>query len=58
MPDAELKNSSCCLAIPAESDELKQMAVYSESALFGEIILQFLEIVAGEVDDCTASGAN
>jgi len=50
VPDAELKNSSCCLAIPAESDELKQMAVYSESALFGEIILQFLEIVAGEVD--------
>ena len=58
MPDAELKNSGCCLAIPTESDELKQVAVYSESALFREIILQFLEIVAGEVDNRTTPGTD
>lgn len=46
------------MAIPAETDELKQMAVYSEPALLGEALLQFVKIVTGEVNNYTAVGTN
>jgi len=50
----------CCffLAGLAETEELKQVAVYSESALLREALLQFAKIMASEINNCTAVGTN
>jgi len=42
----------------AETKELKQMAVYSEPALLGDTLLQFIGIMAGEINDYAAVRTN
>ena len=42
----------------AETKELKQMAVYSEPALLRDTSLQFIGIMASEINDYAAVGTN
>ena len=46
------------MASPAETEELKQVAVYSEPALLRQAPLQVPEVVAGEINNCAAAGTN
>jgi len=46
------------LAVWAEADEFKQVAIYSESCLFGETLLRFFQFTAGEVNNLTAVRAD
>ena len=46
------------MASLAETEELKQVAVYSKPALPGQPLLQFTKIVPGEINNCAAVGTN
>ena len=48
----------CFLAGLAETSELQQVAVNSESTLPGKPFFQFAEIMAGEINNSTAVGAD
>jgi len=46
------------LAILTQAGKLKQVVIYSESALSGYPSLQVIEIVGGAINNYTAVGAN
>ena len=50
----------CCffLAGLAETNELKQVAIYSESSLPGEALLRLCQITVSKVNNPAAVGAN
>ncbi len=54
-----LSEMLCCfLASPAETKELKQVAVYSESTLLREALLQFAKVMAGEINNYATVGTD
>jgi len=46
------------LASPAETKELKQVAIYSEPAPLRQTLLQFTKVIAGEINNRAAAGTN
>jgi len=46
------------LAGLAETNEFKQVAIYSKSCLLGEALLRFLQFATGEINDFAAVRAN
>ncbi len=52
------KELYCFLASPAVTEELKQVAVYSESALLREALLQFAKVMAGKVNNYATVGTD
>jgi len=46
------------LAGLAETNEFKQVTIYSESCLFGEALLRFLQFTTGEINDFATVRAN
>ncbi len=52
------QNLCCLLAGLAETEKLKQVAVYSEFALLRQALLQFTKVMTSEINNYAAVGTN